>query len=100
LIIQHLAEKLDIKPESIEVSNSHLIVNIDNGRLGIIQKGKSDTTAATIVISTDTKPALNNIYDSKFSWRKYPELNNNYNPDEVTESWKGAFTFKEEDIEH
>jgi len=96
LIVQHLAEQLDIKSESIEVSSSHLIVNIDYGRLGFIQKGKSDSTGAAKVISTNKKPALNNIYDLELSWQKYPGLNCEYNPEEVIESWKNTFTFKEE----
>lgn len=101
-VIEHkLFESTDFESASIEVGDTYLILKNEEGQtICIVQKNKHFPETLSKVLTMDKKPTVENCFDPSLSlkWLKYPNLIGHLNPDSVCNSWKNAFTYKEEDL--
>lgn len=103
LIRQKLFEGREFSPASIEAADTYLLLkNNVNEVICLSQKNKNYPIGLSKVLHVDKKPTVENFSDSllKLEWQKYPGLQDEFNPKSNIDSWTGAFSFKEEDLEN
>ncbi len=103
-VIKHkIFECREFKSSSIEVGDFHLLIkNDDKEVVCIAQKNKSYPTGISKVLQVDKKPTIENIFDASQipTWLKCPGLQEPFDSEEARNSWKNAFSYKEEDLKN
>lgn len=93
---------LDNKNDAIIKARSPLfIVEQDGRRIAITSKPNEmipeDCPYAVLVQKIPTKSLFQNDELTYKGWLKHPKINESLSPEEIAQSWRGKFTFVEED---
>lgn len=103
IIKQKLFECAVFSTSSIEVGDTHILLKNDADEvICLAQKNKHYPKGLSKVLFADKKPTVENFADGslKLDWQNYPGLQEEFNPKSAINSWTGAFSFKEEDLEN
>jgi len=97
-ITRIIAHETVIKPSSIEIGDGYLVLMDDERPICIIQNGKTFPGNYTRVLGMDKKPTIAELYTQELSWVKHIQLSEDFDPENIRDSWANVFNFKEEDL--
>lgn len=99
IIKQLIAKEISVPIGTVEVSNNAIIIRHE-GKKYYLTSNKNDIPVdKEYVLLTNAKPSKNKLISKEVyikKWQKHPDLKA-HSPNEVIESWKNDFSFKEED---